>query len=245
MSLSSSTSHPTSTSTDKYDTLHFSIQKYVLNNFLCLLSTTMFSMVLYIQHYHILHSFRRSGPGVIVIHVMQAPFTNPLSSTPHYVHYGSDFLFISKHSSAASVPAFSVFYFEDYNRLILSTSTYTERITSHSPSHFLLPCRGCSPYIAAHFPWTHTLGIVMSTIPGAHFLLPVHPTVCTFTAHLRLPQSITVGPPYRRLDDTRLRPSHCCLSIGHCRIPSAIDVLPPGIVASTIPMSGSRNREQI
>ena len=184
MSLSSSTSHPTSTSTDKYDTLHFSIQKYVFNNLLCLLSTTMFTMVLYIQHYHILHSFRRSGPGVIVIHVMQAPFTNPLSSTPHYVHYGSNFLFISKHSSAASVPAFSVLYFEDYNRLILSTSTYTERITSHSPSHFLLPYRGCSPYIAAHFPWTHTLGIVVSTIPGAHFLLPMHPTVCTFTTHL-------------------------------------------------------------
>ena len=139
MSLSSSTSHPTSTSTDKYDTLHFSIQKYVLNNLLCLLSTTMFTTVLYIQHYHILHSFRRSGPGVIVIHVMQAPFTNPLSSTPHHAHYGSDFLFISKHSSAASVPAFSVLYFEDYNRLILSTSTYTERITSHSPSHFYCP----------------------------------------------------------------------------------------------------------
>ena len=97
---------------------------------------------------------------------------------------------------------------------------------SHSSSHFLLPYRGCSPYIATHFPWIHTLGIVVSMISGAHFLLPVHPTVCTFTAHLRLPQSITAGPAYRRLDDTHFRPSHCCLSIGHSRIPSATDVLP-------------------
>ena len=47
MSLSSSTSHPTTTSKEKYDTLHFSIQKYVLNNILGLFSTTMFTTVLY------------------------------------------------------------------------------------------------------------------------------------------------------------------------------------------------------
>ena len=143
------------------------------------------------------------------------------------------------------MPAFSLLYFEDYNRLILSTSTYMERITSHSPSHFLLTYRGCYPYIAAHFPWTHTLGIVVSTIPRADFLIPVHPTVATFIVHLPLPQSITPGPPYRRLNDTRLPPSHCCLSMGQCRIASPLFVLPSGIVVSTISMSGTRNREQI
>ena len=62
MSLYFSTSHLISTSKEKYDILHFSIQKYVVYNILCLFSTTMFNTVLYKQHYHILHSFRRSGP---------------------------------------------------------------------------------------------------------------------------------------------------------------------------------------
>ena len=119
-----------------------------------------------------------------------------------------------------------------------------ERITSHSPSHFLLPYRVCCPYIAAHFPWTHNLSIFVLMILGADFLIPVHPTVATFIVHLPLPQSITSGRRYRRLDDTRLPPSHCCLSMGHYPIPPLF-VLPSGIVVLTIPMSGTQNREQI
>ena len=128
---------------------------------------------------------------------------------------------------------------------MISTSTYMERITSHSPSHLLLPYRVCCPYIAAHFPWTHNLNIVISTILGADFLIPVHPTVATFIVHLPLPQSITLGPRYRRLDDTCLPPFHCCLSMDHCPIPCPVFILPSDIVVSTIPMSGIRNREQI
>ena len=134
------------------------------------------------------------------------------------------------------MPAFSLLHCEDYNGLLPSTSTYMERITSYSPSHFLLPYKGCCSYIAAHSPETPTDNIVGTTILGAHFLIPVHPTVGAFTVYFPLPLSITPGPPYRRLDDTRLPPSHCSLSMGHCPIPSPVFVLPSGIVVSTIPM---------
>ena len=134
------------------------------------------------------------------------------------------------------MPTFSLLYCEDYNGLLLSTSTYMERITSHSPSDFLLPYRGWCPYIVAHFPWTPTNSIVGTTILEADFLIPVHPTVGTFIVHLPLPVSITPEPPYRRIDNTRLPPSHCSLSIGHCSIPSPLFVLPSGIVVSTISM---------
>ena len=240
MSLSSSTSHPTSTSTDKYDTLHFSIQKYVLNNLLCLLSTTMFTTVLYIQHYHILHSFRRSGPEVIVIHIMQGSIHKPLiiHSTLRALRFRLPIHFKTQFSSLYArifrpllrrLQPTNTLYIHIYGKNHLSLS-----ITFLTALQRLLSIH-CSPLPLDTYSWYRRVDDTRSTFPApyASHGLYVYCAFTTTTIHhcgtsisstrRYPPPTFPLLPIYRSLSDSfcdrRPPPKYRRLNDTHVRIP--------------------------
>ena len=108
----------------------------------------MFNTALYKHHYYILNSCRRVGPRIIVIHILQAPFTIPFSSSPQFILL----IHFKIQSNGVSACIFPPLLPIPHVMVLISSPRNMKISLPHSPSDFLLPNILCCPYIAAPSP---------------------------------------------------------------------------------------------
>ena len=134
--------------------------------------TTMFNTALYKHHYYILNSCIGAAPATIVIHILQAPFTIPFSSSHKIcttVHTSDSFQNTVHYSSCIFPPLLRI----PQVMVIISTPRNMKISLPHSPSDFLLPHILCSPYIAAP-----SLAVILPVSSSRRYWVHISYTPC-------------------------------------------------------------------